>query len=190
MYHIKQDKRSKASANLIVEGLYQCLDTKKFPDITISDLQRITGVGRSTFYRLFDNLTDVLEYECDNAFRTMLERYHQKELTLSSESRFDSLMLLLVNYWMGHPQLLNAITDSRRIDILNTVFMNHVVELGTILAPSWKMSETELRYFVSVASSALFGVFNAWVKGRKKENSTELLSSFKRAITMVSMSVC
>lgn len=38
MYHIKEDKRSKTSAKLIVSGLYNCLKHKKFDDITISDI--------------------------------------------------------------------------------------------------------------------------------------------------------
>lgn len=190
MYHIKQDKRSQNSAKMIVKGLYQCLGEKKFSEISISDLQRTTGVGRSTFYRLFDNLTDVLEYECENAFRTMLEQYHEKEAANPKVPRFDTLMSLLMEYWMARPQLLAALTDSRRIDILTAVYMAHVDELGAILAPNWTMSENELRYFVFVASSALFGVFNAWVSGGRKESSTELISAFRRAIVMVSMSLC
>ncbi len=50
MYHIKQDKRAQTSVELICTGLKQCLREKSFENITISDIQRISGVSRSTFY--------------------------------------------------------------------------------------------------------------------------------------------
>ena len=54
MYHIKEDKRAKASVELICDGLKSCLKEKSFESVTISDIQRVSGVSRSTFYRNFD----------------------------------------------------------------------------------------------------------------------------------------
>ena len=54
MYHIKEDKRAKASVELICDGLKRCLKEKSFESVTISDIQRVSGVSRSTFYRNFD----------------------------------------------------------------------------------------------------------------------------------------
>lgn len=68
MYHIKQDKRAKASVELICKGLIDCLSKKNFADITISDIQRSSTVSRSTFYRNFDCLEDVLSLICDRVF--------------------------------------------------------------------------------------------------------------------------
>lgn len=51
MYHIKEDKRAKASVELICDGLKRCLKEKSFESVTISDIQRVSGVSRSTFYR-------------------------------------------------------------------------------------------------------------------------------------------
>ena len=54
MYHIKEDKRAQASVELICDGLKRCLKEKSFESVTISDIQRVSGVSRSTFYRNFD----------------------------------------------------------------------------------------------------------------------------------------
>lgn len=68
MYHISKDKRTIESARLIYEGLLECLKTKAFDQITVSDLQKESGVARSTFYRAFDNISDVLYWKCDTRF--------------------------------------------------------------------------------------------------------------------------
>lgn len=45
MYHIKEDKRAKASVELICDGLKRCLKEKSFESVTISDIQRVSGVS-------------------------------------------------------------------------------------------------------------------------------------------------
>lgn len=61
MYHIKNDKRAEKSAKLICDAMLQLISTKSFSEITVSDIQRVSSVSRSTFYRCFDCLADVLE---------------------------------------------------------------------------------------------------------------------------------
>lgn len=188
MYHIKADKRSQASARLIVAGLYRCLEQKPFPRVTISDLQRASTVSRATFYRLFDNLADVLEYECDNVFRQTLAQAQKKTGVPSGPeetSPLETLVPLFAEYWMVHPALLNALLDSGRIDLMNAVYLSHTDEIRALLVPEVTLSGQELDYFVSVATSAIFGLFYAWNARGRKETSSELFHALRRSIHMV-----
>ena len=60
MYHISKDKRALQSSELIYNGLLECIKKKPFDQISVSDLQKASGVARSTFYRAFDH-SDILE---------------------------------------------------------------------------------------------------------------------------------
>lgn len=71
MYHIKNDKRAQASSELICAGLLACMKEKPFARITITDVQRASSVSRSTFYRNFDCLEDVLALLCDRGFQAV-----------------------------------------------------------------------------------------------------------------------
>lgn len=73
MYHVKDGKRTKESARLIVGGLHECLKMKKFESITVTDVQKQSTVGRATFYRLFDSVSDVLAYEFDEEFSKLMK---------------------------------------------------------------------------------------------------------------------
>lgn len=73
MYHVKDSKRTKESARLIVGGLHECLKMKKFESITVTDVQKQSTVGRATFYRLFDSVSDVLAYEFDEEFSKLMK---------------------------------------------------------------------------------------------------------------------
>lgn len=62
MYRITKNLRTRQTANIICEGFKNLLKEKSFEEITISDISAKTGCSRSTIYRLFDSVTDVLEY--------------------------------------------------------------------------------------------------------------------------------
>ena len=76
MYHIKNDKRARASTELICAGLLACMKEKPFARITITDVQRASTVSRSTFYRNFDCLEDVLALLCDRGFQAVFSEYN------------------------------------------------------------------------------------------------------------------
>lgn len=65
MYHIKNDKRSITSAHMIYDGLKRLLDIKTWNEISITELAEFSGVGRTTFYRIFDTKEDVILYKID-----------------------------------------------------------------------------------------------------------------------------
>ena len=69
MYHISDDPRAQASVKRICEALIDHTKAKPLSEITVSDLSRNFGISRTTFYRLFDNTVDVLEYACDQMGR-------------------------------------------------------------------------------------------------------------------------
>ncbi len=73
MYRIKQDKRVEKSAELIVNGLYQCVQKKDFDKITFSDISKSSGVIRSTIYRLFDLPLDILKFDLDQTFQEIIK---------------------------------------------------------------------------------------------------------------------
>lgn len=61
----------------------------------MSDVQRASTVGRSTFYRLFDNTADVLAYLCDWIFEQAGREYAQL-----SKLTVDETTLRFICIWM------------------------------------------------------------------------------------------
>ena len=76
MYHIREDKRSAQSAELIYQYILKLMDQKSYDLISVTDIQRKSGIARTTFYRCFDNISDVFLWKCDEAFHTAFSTYH------------------------------------------------------------------------------------------------------------------
>lgn len=87
MYHISGDIRAQQSAQRICEAVMASAKQKPFAEITVSELHRDYLISRTTFYRLFDNTVDVLEYMVDRMGREILLKVHgdsPKELTVNA----------------------------------------------------------------------------------------------------------
>lgn len=184
MFHIKSDKRSQTSAKLIVDGLHTCLKSKSFSDITITDIQKVSSVGRATFYRLFDNLADVLAYECDSIFQQIV--FDGKKLSITSKH---AALVFFFSIWAEHYELLHIILSSNHLEILYKTFRNYALEIGSIMNPDITVSEAELDYYVSGISFLLLGILEQWIRNNKTQTPEELSVIFENTIKTLYLSL-
>lgn len=169
MYHIKSDKRSQASAKNISDALLKLLEHKEFNNITISDVQRVSYVGRSTFYRLYDNLSDVLAYLCDQTFDKILEYHHTLEAQKTEE-----IFIFFIGQWMENEVLLKAIIDSNHIDLLYRSFRDRSDETEKLFFSSKPVDTKHMDYLISIAATAMIGGLSTWIKNKKSESAEEV----------------
>lgn len=181
MYHIKDDKRAHTSAELIYQGLVQCLRWKPFDFVTIADVLRISGIGRATFYRNFDNLVDVLQMKCDQCFQEVLEQYLEDHKLGQMDSR--AFLVHFFRYWMENRELLEILIAMNRQDIIYSSHYQYSTPITARFLPEVDTSSDEYVYFMTVRTSITVGVLAAWVKtGRQKtpEQLVELLIELGR----------
>lgn len=170
MYHIKKDKRSQKSARIITDTVMEILKVKKFEDMTISDIEKKSYIARSTFYRLFDNTTDVLAYKCDQIFEE-LNAIHAH----FSCKTLEEIMILTGEYWMQNAMILEVLSRSAYQNMLQESFERHfpkVVE--NFLGKEKKNSIACDPYLSALITSIISTSLLTWIKQGKKESSVEL----------------
>ncbi len=173
MYHIRDDKRAQTSAELIYQGLVQCLRWKPFDFVTVTDVLRISGVGRATFYRNFDNLIDVLQMKCDQCFREVLEQYLEAHAAGQMDSR--AFLVHFFRYWIEKRKLLEVLVAMNRQDIIYTSHFQHSAAITERFLPQMDISSEEYVYFMTVRTSVTVGILTAWVKTGRKKTPEELV---------------
>ena len=169
MYHIKPDKRAQTSVKLICAGLRQCLKEKSFESITISDIQRVSSVSRSTFYRNFDRIEDVLALMCDNVFEEAFS------------SGYANISEAVFRTWFRHDDMVETVVGIGRSDLLYSSLRRCADSLRSSLPDMGQAGSFD--YLVSIISSAMMGIMVTWVERGKRESEEELkitvLKSFK-----------
>ena len=176
MYHIKSDKRAQVSAQLIGNAMMELLEVKNFDDISVSDIQRQSTVGRATFYRLFDNTVDVLSWLCNQIFDTMANR------NASPTENMVESMISFIGTWMEHEVLLQAIIRSGHIEVIYEMLYRRMKEAGDLLFPDLQLENGKADYLVSIASTAMIGGLSAWLKHGKTESAEQVFENIREVI--------
>lgn len=184
MYHISKDKRAMQSSGLIYNGLLECIKKKTFDQITVSDLQKASGVARSTFYRAFDNISDVLYWKCDTCFYEVLGKYQpnmfHSELDLANH---------YFQYWMNHSDILELLIQINRQDIIYACHMKNADILQEKFGKIPDIHMEHGNYFIAIRTGFTISILTTWLKGGRKENADELVEIIEEQIVFLSKSV-
>jgi len=170
MYHIKPDRRSTASADALAQGLNICLKTMPLSAVTVTDLHRVTGISRSTFYRLFDTTEDILVYQCDQ----MLAQIHDIYRDGVPVSALDAMRKMIL-LGFENADFLESVVNNRRFDLLfeytaRRIFI--ITPLRQLFTDGLDESETE--YMISNLAMSLVATLTTWVRRGRKESAEEV----------------
>ena len=180
MYHISKDKRAIQSSELIYKGLLECIKKKPFDQITVSDLQKVSGVARTTFYRAFDNISDVLYWKCDTCFYEVLGSYHPKlfrgELDLARH---------YFQYWANHSDILELLIQINRQDIIYACHMKNADILQQRFGNLPRINMKHGNYFIAIRTGFTISILTVWLKGGKKESADELVQIIEEQLAIL-----
>lgn len=178
MYHVHSNKRTQRSARLISKALQTLIHQKKFNQITISDIQKQTGIARTTFYRNFDNLIDVLEWRCDAEFAHLFRQ-------LSQGSQFPDerkALQFYLTYWAHHSSILIDLISIHRINIIYQCQQKYAARMVDKYGPLNQLSPVDRKYFLSTRVGFVLGIILQWVRTGQQESAAQLQQTAERQI--------
>ena len=182
MYHIKSDHRSQATALEIVRGMQECLKTTPLKSITVTDIHRVTGISRATFYRLFDTPEDVLIYQLDQMTADVAGTF-EKKVHLSPEQ----LMEETITLGLQNHAFLQALIDNGRYDLLfqyTEKSFRHLLDSMQLVIPG-NVGPTEREYIIAHLSMGMVASQITWARNGQRETAKDLLRYLKRYTRMV-----
>lgn len=183
MYHISSDKRSVQSAELIYLGLLDCLKRKPFERISISDIQKASTVARTTFYRSFDTIYDVLYWKCDACFYEVLSSYRPEQFLNELE-----LVFHYFQYWMSHSDILELLIRINRHDIIYACHIKNAESLRNRISPVPGLSIPHSNYFISIRTGFTISILTTWLKGGRKESPEEIVEILREQLAALAKS--
>ena len=174
MYHISKDIRAQKSAELVAEGLIQCGKQKLISEIAISELQRSTSVSRSTFYRLFDNILDVLLYQSDLIINELLEN-----MVPSRQKNVQEVVIYFIQAWMDHAEFLEILVKNGYMNILCDVHRQHMDILQKLFRVDLNIDAWTQDYLVNILAEMVPAAMTVWIQHGKRENAQQVYANLK-----------
>lgn len=173
MYHIKPDKRAETSAAMLYAALIECLEDTPYEKISITEIVNRATTGRSTFYRNFDEIVDILHWKCDRQFAEVLSGYAQEGCREKS-----GLLEYVFGYWQSHSEVLEILLSINRTDIIYDCFSRNSASIMTMLKEHIDIPEDQMEYFMTIRISVFVGIVKTWLNRQKKETASEISTLF------------
>lgn len=173
MYHIKDDQRSIRSGEMIYEGLVALMGEKDFATITVSDLVDAAKVGRTTFYRNFDEIEDVLRMRSDQViegFLGYLQTYRQQHIDESPTT----ILKPVLRYFYLHSELVELLMKAKRIYIFEEAMLNRFEPFKSIVGAFYGVEENYVDYVMAVRIGGVTNILIHWIETGKKQSPDEL----------------
>lgn len=181
MYHIKSDQRSQSSAAVIVRGLQECLKNTPLKAITVTDIHRVTGISRATFYRLFDTPEDVLLYQLDQMTEASADIYLTQRDMSSSQLLEKTMALGLKNH-----DFLKALVVNGRHDLLFSYTERNFRKLDSYkrIFPE-DMTKEERDYVIAHMSMSMVAGLITWARNGQRETVQDIVRYQKRYLQVM-----
>lgn len=154
----------------ITLALLKIMRKKPFSEIRVTEIVKVAGVGRTSFYRNFESREDVLKKHINNLYNDYFlthsatnyqSPYNEKREYMLSRFRFvknNSEFFMLLNKNNLLYDVFDAI-DNKTLEKITTVPVENI-------------------YSAAFTSSACVGVIKEWVNRRFKESEEELADIF------------
>lgn len=175
MFHVKEDKRSQKSAELIYKGLSELLEKKSYDSITITDIQRASTVGRATFYRCFDNVNDVLHWQCSLHYQRVIDGYLGQAEGIDNPPAFETYFF---HYWAedDHSRILEQIIGIGHYDMIFSCHFEAAERLRKAFPRNPDRDrDRHFEYYMYAMIGAFVGVLINWIKNGKRDNMEQIL---------------
>lgn len=135
-------KKALESQRKIYKGLRRLLEKKPLIEISVTDISEECQISRTTFYRNFSNINDILYITFDYYY----DRY------LHSRINKDNQLLFFFEYWQYHKDLTHILSEQipsilyeiieKYSNIDNTNILNLKVDLFSSIISKWSKHKT------------------------------------------------
>lgn len=183
MYHVSNDKRAQQSAELLFQALGRLIEDHAFSSITITHLVTEANVGRTTFYRCFDTIDDILQYKCDAAFSNCGEFLLKSIILEKKYDPKDTFIKPFLEFWSTDYQIIEVLIKSNKKNIISKGFQNMINQFISKY-PRIVDSIEYFDYFIEIRSAIAIAILTRWIQDNRNVFPDKLIEVFKEKILL------
>ena len=177
MYRKCTSEKSAAQQRQFEAALMELMEEKLFENISISELCRVTGLSRKTFYRLYEAKADVVYAMIDHAIM-------DTNTFVPDETVGEGGMHHFLAYWKSRKQLLDMLAKNQISVLLSQQAILLVLEEEPDIVNCFCAGSSDVRQeMVTFCISGLFSLLLDWHK-RGFDRSIDEMSRILMEVVM------
>lgn len=183
MYRIKQDQRTIRSCQLIYDALAQLIYEKPFSKITVTEIVETAQVGRTTFYRCFDEIEDILRMRCDQVFDELIAYLKVYRREGGRPDNPGGMLRPMLRYFYLDSAIIDMLLRADRLNILQTTFLERAAFMQPMVAEQLQVSGAYPAYASKIRIAVMCTILAHWVDTGKREAPDELADTLQLLVT-------
>lgn len=173
MYQKKRDKRSIQSSEWIYDALKELMYVKDYSKITVTDIVNKANIGRTTFYRHFETIDDVLKMKCYEKFQEF--RQYCIDYYKLNDVNDNSFLKPFLRYWYNNSEIIELLIKANRESIIKESLTKEVkffIEASSVSEN--QVIGSHLNYFIEMRVSNSISILTEWIRNDKNIQPDEL----------------
>lgn len=164
---------------MIYQGLVKLIRNKPFDQISILELTNASGVGRTTFYRNFDHLDDVLRMKCAETLTAFFNHLLQYAKTQALKGSIPFTQPFF-EFWYADASLIEVLIQANRMDIFKQTFLD-LAKTFDVKFPSYPDPELD-PYLQEIKFALSITLLTQWVQQGKNIHPRRLVEALNHSL--------
>jgi AcrR family transcriptional regulator len=158
---------------MLYDGLVMLMRENDFAAITVTNLVEAAKVGRTTFYRNFDEIEDILHMRNDQVVEGLvgyLKEYRQQHAIDTGIA----LLKPVLRYFYLHSEIIELLILANRIYIFQQSFRRLSEPFKSMLSSFYGVEIEYVEYLIAMRTGAITSILTHWIRTGKRLAPDEL----------------
>jgi len=169
---LKQSKKTGQTVYLkkcLRDSYFSLLNEKNTANISVSEIVKLAGLSRMSFYRYYQTKDDIVRQYIDDCSQELIE-----ELKRNPIKNPQVPATLLFSYFRSNKSRIKIIIEQGLFHLFFESFSQFLQESNLVIDSKPKISEENLQYYYQYTSGGILNLIEGWMSGDMKESDEEM----------------
>ncbi|NDJ53060.1 MAG: TetR/AcrR family transcriptional regulator [Chloroflexi bacterium] len=146
---------------------------RPFNTINVTDLVEAAGVGRTTFYRNFDEIEDILRMRNDQVFEGLVAylKAYRDQHAFGPDT---NLLKPVLRFFYLNSDIIELLIMAHRIDMFQDSIKRMLIPYKPMFAEFYGVNDVYVEYVIAMRLGTVINALTHWIETGKREAPDEL----------------
>jgi len=155
--------------NCLRDSYFSLLKKKNTEDISISEIVKLAGLSRMSFYRYYKTKDDIVRQYIEDSFQEFME-----ELKNNPVKDLQVPATLLFSFFRSNKTRIKILIEQGLFHLFFESFSYFLQESNLVINSKPNISEESLQYYYQYTSGGILNLIEGWMSGDMEESDEEM----------------
>ncbi len=151
------------------ESYFSLLKEKSMANISVSEIVKLAGLSRMSFYRYYQTKDDIVRQYIDDSFLEFM-----KELASNLDKDVQVSAVLLFSYFRSNKIQMKTLIEQGLFYLFFESFSRFLQEFNIVIDSQPNVPEEHIHYYYQYTSGGILNLIEGWIRGDMKESDEEM----------------